>query len=104
MMTFDELMAYVGVKIPDLVAGAGGGVVKALVFQRDHPLETIISGIVGGLTANYLGETAFSKAQNWNLDIGRGAACFVVGLTAMVICQTLMDLAKRWRKSANDAT
>jgi len=101
-MTFDELMTYIGVKIPAITAGAAGGVVKALVFHKDRPIETVLSGVVGGLTANYLGEVATDHLVSWGIKAGIGASSFVVGLTAMVICQTLMDVARRWRRAAND--
>lgn len=89
MLSFHELMAYLGVKVPDLFAGLAGGVVKALVFHRDKPGETIISGIVGALMANYLGEGVAEK-----IGFGRGAVCFAVGISAMVICQAIIDRVK----------
>lgn len=95
-MTFDEAMIYLGVKIPDLIAGSLGGVVKALMVQREQPIETIVSGIAGGLTANYLGEMVADK-----IGMGRGAACFVVGLTAMLICQSIINRVRNWSKKDN---
>lgn len=90
-MNLNEIGIYLGIKIPDLVAGMFGGIVKALVFQREKPFETVISGVVGGLVANYLGESIATQ-----ISVGRGAACFSVGISAMVICQAIIDRAKSW--------
>lgn len=87
---FAEFLLWLGIKVPDLVAGVFGGVVKALVFHRDRPSETVISGIVGGLTANYLGETLSAK-----IGFGTGATCFAVGIAAMVLCQAILDRARK---------
>lgn len=85
----NDWMVWLGIKVPDLVAGMFGGVVKALVFHRGHPGETVFSGIIGGLMANYLGEGIAEK-----IGFGRGAVCFAVGITAMVICQGLLEFAR----------
>lgn len=87
---FYDVLAWLGIKLPDLVAGMLGGVVKALVFHRDKPGETVVSGIVGGLTANYLGEALSSK-----VGFGLGATCFAVGISAMVLCQVILDRARK---------
>lgn len=89
MNGLSDFLIWLGIKIPDLVAGMFGGVVKALVFHRDHPGETVFSGIVGGLMANYLGEGIAEK-----IGFGRGAVCFAVGIAAMVLCQGILDFAR----------
>lgn len=90
-MSWNDLGVYLGIKAPDLIAGMFGGIVKALVFHRDKPFETVVSGVVGGLVANYLGESIALQ-----FSFGRGAACFSVGVAAMVICQAIIDRAKSW--------
>ena len=87
-----DWLAWLGIKIPDLVAGMFGGVVKALVFNREKPAETVFSGVVGGLTANYLGEGIAEK-----IGYGRGAVCFAVGIAAMVICQVILERVRAFR-------
>jgi len=87
-----DWLAWLGIKIPDLVAGMFGGVVKALVFHREKPAETVFSGVVGGLTANYLGEGIAEK-----ICYGRGAVCFAVGIAAMVICQVILERVRAFR-------
>lgn len=94
---FNEFLAWLGIKVPDLVAGMLGGVVKALVFHKEKPAETVVSGIVGGLTANYLGEALASK-----IGFGLGATCFAVGIAAMVLCQVILDRAQKLRESPNE--
>lgn len=91
-----DILTWLGIKIPDLVAGMFGGIVKALVFQREGPFETIMSAIVGALTANYLGALI---AENIGMDKALGAVCFAVGITAMVICQLIIDRAKKYAGS-----
>lgn len=90
MNGFHEFLIWLGIKVPDLVAGMLGGVVKALVFHRENPGETVVSGIVGGLTANYLGEALAGK-----IGFGLGATCFAVGISAMVLCQVIIDRARK---------
>lgn len=86
------LLLQLGIKLPDLVAGFGGGVVQAIVFKRADPASIIGSMLVGALTANYLGET-FSRY----LGTAAGAGAFIVGLAGMAICQGIVEAAKSWR-------
>lgn len=81
-----------GLKLPDLAAGFCGGLVKALVFHQGNPGATLVSTIVGALTANYLSEAAAAY-----LGMGRGAAGFITGLVAMAVCQGIMDAASKWK-------
>ena len=86
------LLVQLGIKLPDLVAGFGGGVVNAIVFKRADPVAIIGSMIVGALTANYLAES-FAHY----LGTGPGASAFIVGLAGMAICQGIVEAAKSWR-------
>jgi hypothetical protein len=92
----NDWMAWLGIKIPDLIAGMFGGVVKALVFHREKPGETVFSGVIGGLMANYLGEGIAEK-----IGYGRGAVCFAVGIAAMVLCQVILERARALRGKGN---
>lgn len=91
----NDWLVWLGIKIPDLVAGMFGGIVKALVFHKEKPWETVVSGIVGGIMANYLGEGIAEK-----VGYGRGSVCFAVGIAAMVLCQVILDRAKQFRASS----
>lgn len=92
----NEWLSWLGIKVPDLVAGMFGGIVKALVFQREGPGETIVSAIIGALTANYLGTLI---AEKIGVEKAIGAVCFATGITAMVICQVIIDRAKGYATS-----
>lgn len=94
---WQDIGSYLGIKMPDLIAGMLGGIVKALIFHRDKPMETVVAGIVGAIVANYLGEP-ISIQMGW----GRGAVCFAVGVSAMAICQAIIDRARNWQPKSND--
>lgn len=86
-----EIFAWLGIKLPDLVAGFMGGVVNALFFVKGRPIDVISSLVGGALTANYM--TA-SVSHTLGLDVG--VAGFVVGVTAMAICQSMFSVASSW--------
>lgn len=88
----EDLLLWLGIKMPDLVAGFAGGVVNAFVFSRSSPMAVAGSVVVGGLTANYLGEAATHY-----LPISVGAASFIMGLGGMAFCQGLVESLRRWR-------
>lgn len=90
-MNWNDIGIYLGIKLPDLIAGMFGGVVKALAFNRDKPWETVFSGIIGALVANYMGES-ISAQLGW----GRGAVCFAVGIAGMVVAQVIIDNFRKW--------
>jgi hypothetical protein len=78
-----------GLNVMRLSAGFGGGVVHALVRRQATPISVVASVVVGTLTANYLGAAAGHYAPVW---VGDGAIAFLVGLSAMEICQGVMRL------------
>lgn len=84
-MTLEEL----GLNAQRLIAGFSGGVVHALVFKQREPLAVIGSVMVGMLTANFLAPVASHYVGDW---LGNGGCAFIVGLTAMAICQGLVSL------------
>lgn len=86
----DSLLS-VGIKVQDILAGLAGGVVNAFIFQRSNPVAIIGSVVVGALTANYLSEPAGKI-----VGVSGGAAAFIVGLSAMAICQGLVSAAAKW--------
>lgn len=87
-----SFLVQLGVKLPDLVAGFGGGVVNAIVFKRSDPVAIIGSMVVGALTANYLAEPI-----GHYVGTGPGSSAFIVGLAGMAICQGIVEAAKSWR-------
>ena len=87
----DDFLAIVGIHLKDLVAGFAGGVANAFVFKKSKPWAVIGSIVVGGLAANYLGETIGRL-----LGTSDGFSAFVVGLTGMAICQGIVESAGSW--------
>lgn len=85
-----DLLAELGVRLPDLVAGFAGGVVNAFVFKRSTPVAVIGSVVVGALTASYLGEPTAKI-----LSISIGTACFLVGVGGMALVQAILDQASK---------
>jgi hypothetical protein len=86
-----DIFAWLGIRIPDLVAGFMGGVVNALFFSKGRPIDVVASLVGGALTANYL---TTPVAHIGGLD--EGVAGFIVGVTAMAICQSLFSVANSW--------
>ena len=76
----NDFFTFLGIKIPDLVSGFGGGVVNALFFQRAKPIDALASVIGGAITANYLAPVAAHLSGT-----DEGVAGFIVGVTAMAI-------------------
>ena len=96
----NDLLIELGIKTQDVVAGLAGGIVNAFVFQRSSPMAIVGSVVVGALTAAYLSETA----GRWFGTSG-GATAFLVGLTAMAICQAIVAAVARWKPTVrNDAS
>lgn len=100
-MSWGDYLTYLGIKLPDAVAGMCGGLVKALLFHKDEPVEAVIATIIGALTANYLGEGVSSQLTS--LGVGRGASCFITGIIAMILVQLAIDQAKKWTPKNNSA-
>src|SRR5438552_3250875 len=99
-MTVDEFLLEVGVKAPNIVAGAAGGLVRAIMLKRtgepwhvgDLP-NVITSALVGMLTAAYLAEPIAKL-----VGVSSGPAGFLVGLAGMALCQRAVEeVIKRWR-------
>lgn len=91
-MSPGDFLLWLGIKVPDLLAGFFGGVVHAFVFQRSKPAEAVASVVVGALTANYISESAQYYFKG--LALNGGGVSFVVGLTAMAICQGIMSAVR----------
>lgn len=89
-----DFLAQFGIKIPDLVSGIAGGMVNAMLFQRTTPGAAVASVVAGGLTSMYLAEP---MAKQFGLTVGPSG--FIIGLTAMVVCQGLMAGAQKWAAS-----
>jgi predicted MFS family arabinose efflux permease len=87
-MTLEDL----GLNALRLTAGFAGGVVHALIFKQKEAGAVVGSILTGTLTANYLGDAAAHYIGTW---IGAGGSAFVVGVTAMAICQQMITVVRR---------
>lgn len=88
-----------GLNVVRLSAGFGGGVVHALMRKHATPLAVVASVLAGTITANYLGAAVGHYLPTW---VGDGAVAFLVGLSAMEICQGLMRLTSMRVASLSD--
>ena len=95
-MADPDLLATLGIKTSDLIAGLAGGIVNAFVFQRSNPVTIVGSVIVGALTAAYLTEPAGRITGTTG-----GATAFIVGLGAMAICQGIIAQISKYKPGAN---
>lgn len=86
-----DLFAWLGIRVPDLLAGFMGGVVNALFFVKGRPIDVVASLVGGAITANYLTSAVAHVA-----GLDQGVAGFVVGVTAMAICQSFFSVASAW--------
>lgn len=89
-MIQDELQSL-GITIKYLIAGFAGGVVSALLMRNVRPIEALSSVLGGTLAANYFTEHAVKT-----IGFGEGAAGFLIGLTAMILCQKIIEAARKW--------
>lgn len=87
-----QVLAELGIRLQDMIAGFTGGVCYAFAMRQSGPWEVVGSVVLGTFTANYLGEYVAKITQ-----LGLGAASFVTGLGAMALCQGIIAGAKRWR-------
>jgi len=85
-MTLDDL----GLNAVRLIAGFSGGAVHALVFKQREPMAVVASVVTGTLTANFL-SPLIAHYIPW---LGDGACAFLVGLTAMALCQGLVGIVQ----------
>jgi len=92
MQSGPPLIEWLGLRIPDLIAGFAGGVVNSFVFRHGEPWAVIGSMIVGALTANYLGEPTARL-----LNLSEGASSFLVGVAGMAIVQGIVSAAQNYR-------
>jgi hypothetical protein len=87
----DDFLSSLGFHLQDLVAGFAGGVANSFVFKKSNPWSVIGSIVVGGFSANYLGET-ISRF----LGTSSGTSAFIVGLAGMAVCQGIVESASSW--------
>jgi hypothetical protein len=82
-----------------LLAGFSGGVVHALVSRQRDPYTVAASIVAGTMTANYLSLAAVEYTGKW---IGEGGTAFILGLTAMIVCQGIVSAARAWKPTSKN--
>ena len=87
------ILAQLGIKVPNMFAGAAGGLVGAMV-SRKAGIATFLSYFFSGaLTSNFLAKPALHVMPDW---VGEGGAGFIIGLGAMTICALLIGAINKW--------
>ena len=98
----DPLQAFIGIKSSHLVAGVAGGIVRAFLAGNDFG-TAIASVVVGSLTAGYLTSPAYNAVTGYfpsTTDSStEHAVGFLVGLTAMLICEGVLRYVRSWSRN-----
>lgn len=99
----DPLQSLIGIKLTHLLAGVAGGVVRAFLAGGSW-VAAISSVVVGSLTAGYLTTPVYSGAKAWFPPLGHDTSSehaigFLVGLTAMLICEGVLRAARGWSRN-----
>lgn len=98
----DPIQAIFGVKATHLLAGVAGGTVRALLAGGGW-FAAVTSVIIGSLTAAYLTTPSYQIATSYlALPVENStehAIGFLVGLTAMVVCEGTLKYAKSWARN-----
>ena len=93
-MIIQDVLSAIGVKITDVVAGLAGGIVNALFFIKSLTPRDVIASILGGsITTAYLAPVVGKTMGTDSQVVG-----FIIGLTAMAICQQLILMVPGWFK------
>lgn len=91
-MSLRDVLIDVGWNLKGSIGGFMGGVVAALLMRNVTTWQAVSSVFVGTITANYFGEYAQKL-----IGLSDGAASFLVGLTAMVVCQAIIEQARNFK-------
>lgn len=91
-----------GIKVTHVVAGIAGGTVRALLLGGGW-VAAITSVVIGSITAGYVTTPAYYLALKWfpvpAEPSTEHAIGFLVGLTAMLICEGFLKYAKGWSRN-----
>ncbi|RWI94672.1 MAG: hypothetical protein E5X33_30580 [Mesorhizobium sp.] len=104
-----ELLDFLGIKGPVLIAGLSGGILRALSRHRYKLREMFASPICGALAAAYLTLPAVAWFKTSGLplpdtadDTTTLAGAFLIGVSAMWISDIVFELIVRKLKVAPD--
>lgn len=97
-----ELLDFLGIKAPVLIAGLSGGILRALSRHRYKLREMFASPICGALAAAYLTLPAVAWFKTSGLplpdtadDTTTLAAAFLIGVSAMWISDIVFEVVVR---------
>lgn len=97
-----ELLDFLGIKAPVLIAGLSGGILRALSRHRYKLREMFASPICGALAAAYLTLPAVAWFKSSGLpvpdtadDTATLAAAFLIGVSAMWISDIVFEVIVR---------
>ena len=98
----DPVQGFLGIKLTHLLAGVAGGTVRAFPAGGGW-LAATSSVVIGSLTAGYLTTPVYKIAQKYlpiNVEAStEHAVGFLVGLTAMLLCEGVLRAARGWSKN-----
>jgi hypothetical protein len=102
-----DLLDFLGIKAPVLIAGLSGGILRALSRHRYKLREMVASPVCGALAAAYLTLPVVSYFQATGLpmpgdDTTTLAAAFLIGVSAMWISDIVFEVIVRRFKPATD--
>lgn len=97
----DPVQSFLGIKLTHLFAGVAGGTVRAFMSNEGW-LAAFSSVVVGSLTAGYLTAPVYAGAQKYFSlppdPSTEHAIGFLVGLTAMLICEGMLRSVRVWSR------
>lgn len=85
-----QTLIELGLNPPNLISGSVGGIISALVVRNVSPIGIFTSVIAGGACANYGTEYVADF-----LKISPGLSGFLIGITALVLVQLVLEAAKK---------
>ena len=99
----DPVQTVLGIKATHLFAGVAGGTVRALLAGGGW-LAAISSVVIGSLTAGYLTTPVYAAAKMYFPALTGDASTehaigFLVGLTAMLICESVLRFIRGWSRN-----
>lgn len=105
-----DLLDFLGIKAPVLIAGLSGGILRALSRHRYKVREMFASPVCGALAAAYLTLPVVSYFQASGLPLPKEgddattlAAAFLIGVSAMWISDIVFEvIVRRFKPQAND--
>lgn len=101
-MTIGEILQAIGIDPTVLIAGGGGGALRALSRKRLKFRELILSPLCGALAAAYLTLPVvhYVDRMGWPLPSEPTqavlAAAFLIGTSAMWISDIVFEAVARW--------